>query len=420
MINYTKLIYQLKRKITNFSKKISKDLSVPNTKFVSQMIYGLLKSQSVLLSNIARSLKEDITLKKTIDRLSRNLKTFDKQNELKANYIKTIAPYIDENTVFCCDKSDIVKPFSKKLEVLDRVRDGSTGDTEKGYDTFEIAALTDKKELPIGIYSHIYSSLEKGFKSSNIETLKGLDFIEKHFGKKGVYALDRGYDSNRFFKYFAYGNKDFVIRAKNNRNLIYKGHSLNIIKIARLYKGKYAYTYTNKHGNNKKLKFSYASVRLPALPNKKLTLIIIRGRGRKPMLLITNLKPKAKRLSLAILKVYIKRWRIEEYFRFKKQQFNLENIRVRSLNSIRAMDLLLTIAIGMIAVFSGQKKRTELYYIVQKISERIYDIPNFDYYAIADGFKNILEKTRIGIQSFLKSYYQKRQSQGFLRLSLPL
>src|SRR5690554_3427518 len=197
MINYTKLIYQLKRKITNFSKKISKDLSVPNTKFVSQMIYGLLKSQSILLSNISRSLKEDITLKKTIDRLSRNLKTFDKQNELRASYIKTIAPYIDENTVFCCDKSDIVKPFSKKLEVLDRVRDGSTGDTEKGYDTFEIAALTDKKDLPIEIYSHIYSSLEKGFKSSNIETLKGLDFVEKHFGKSGVYALDRGYDSNR-------------------------------------------------------------------------------------------------------------------------------------------------------------------------------------------------------------------------------
>jgi len=42
MTNYTRLIYQLKRKITNFSKKVSTDLSAPNTKFVSQMIYGLL------------------------------------------------------------------------------------------------------------------------------------------------------------------------------------------------------------------------------------------------------------------------------------------------------------------------------------------------------------------------------------------
>ncbi len=60
------------------------------------------------------------------------------------NYINTIDSLIDENTIFCCDKSDIVKPASKELEDLDRVRDGSTGKIEDGYDTFEIAALTSK------------------------------------------------------------------------------------------------------------------------------------------------------------------------------------------------------------------------------------------------------------------------------------
>ncbi|SIQ27819.1 hypothetical protein SAMN05421834_1031, partial [Halanaerobium kushneri] len=64
MTNYTRLIYEIKRKVSNFSKKISKDLSKPKTKFISQMIYGLLDSQSVLLSNIGRSLKEDNLLKK--------------------------------------------------------------------------------------------------------------------------------------------------------------------------------------------------------------------------------------------------------------------------------------------------------------------------------------------------------------------
>jgi hypothetical protein len=64
--------------------------------------------------------------------------------------------------------------------------------------------------------------------------------------KKGIYALDRGYDANSFYKYFSGDNKDFVIRAKGNRNVIYKGKSLNIEKVAALYKGKYAYHYTNK------------------------------------------------------------------------------------------------------------------------------------------------------------------------------
>lgn len=419
MINYTRLSYQLKRKVTNFSNKISENLSKPTTKFVTQMIYGLLKNQSILLSNIARSLKEDITLKKTIDRLSRNLKNFEEQEELSDKYIENISSYIDDNTVFCCDKSDIAKPYSEKLEAIDYIRDGSTGKRNKGYDTFEIAALTEKKQLPIGVYSRIYSRLEKGFKSRNIEAFKGLDFVEKHFGKKGVYALDRGYDANKFYRYFAEDNKDFVIRAKNNRNIIYKGKSLNIMKVAQLYKGKYVNYYTDKHGKSRSVKFSYAPIKLPALPEKDLTLVIVHGHGKQPMVLISNIQPKSKKLTLAILKVYLRRWRIEEYFRFKKQQFNLENIRVRSLNSIRTMDLLLTIAIGLIGIFSNQEK-TKLFYLVQKTSKRIYDIPDFDYYAIADGFKYILEKTVTGIGSFLKSYYQKRQSQGFELLSLPL
>ena len=410
----------MKRKVNNFSKKISNNLSRPKLKFITQMIYGLINSQTVILSDIARSLKEDILLKKTIDRLSRNLKKFDAQDKIKENYLKEVKPHINDNTVFCCDKSDIVKPYSKKLEALDRVRDGSKNETEKGYDTFEIAALTDNKELPIGVYSHIYSSLEDGFKSQNIETIKGLDFVEKHFGKKGIYALDRGYDANFFYKYFSNGNKDFVIRSKGNRNVIYKGKSLNIEKVANLYKGKYSYEYTNQKNKRKKLKFSYAPIKLPAIPDKNLTMVIIRGHGKRPTMLITNVKPKAKKLTLAILKVYIKRWKIEEYFRFKKQQFDLENIRVQSLQSIRNLDLILTIVIGFLALFSNRVNKTKLNRFVKKVSKRIYEIPNFDYYAIADGIKFILNKSYSGINSFLKSYYQKHQSQKRLRLFSPL
>jgi len=417
--NYTRLIYEIKRKVSNFSKKISKDLSKPKTKFISQMIYGLLDSQSVLLSNIARSLKEDNLLKKTVERLSRNLESFDEKENLIEKYINELKPHIDNNTVFCCDKSDVVKPYSQKLEALDRVRDGSTGETEKGYDTFEITALTDKKTLPVEIYSHIYSSLESGFKSRNIEALKGLDFVEKHFGKKGIYALDRGYDANMYYEYFTEGNKDFVIRAKRNRNVIYKGKSLNIKKVAALYKGKYAYRYRNQDNKERKLKFSYTPIKLPALKDTELTMVIVRGHGINPTMLITNLNPNSKRLTLAVLKAYIKRWRIEEYFRFKKQKFDFENFRVRSLKKIRNLDLILSITIGFLALFSNQKK-TKLRVFVKKISERIFDIPNFEYYALADGIKEILAKSYTGIASFLKSYYKKRRSQKRLRLSLPL
>lgn len=422
MINYSRLIYKLKRKLSTFSNEITKSLTKPKSKFFFQILYGLLENQTVLLSEVSRALKERISLKKTIDRLSRNLKNFDNQDEIKENYINAVESFIDNDTIFCCDKSDIVKSASKELELLDRVRDGSTGKIEDGYDTFEVAALTSKHEMPVSVYSRIYSTLEKDFKSQNIETLKGLDFVKKHFGNRGIYTADRWYDNNLFFKEFTKENAErkFVIRAKMTRNVIYKNKSMNILDVANLYKGKYVTYFQDKHGKSKKVKFSYAKIKLPVIPDKKLTLVIVRGLGKKPMLLISNLKPESKKLTEVILRVYIKRWKIEEYFRFKKQQFDLENIRVRSLNSIRTMDLILTILIGFIAMLSEKRNTTKLSLWISKLAKRIYDIPNFDYYAIADGIFEILKKSRTGIKSFLNLNIKSKRSQQPNLFSLQL
>jgi hypothetical protein len=105
----------MKQKATNFSKKITEKLSKPKSKFINQMIYGFLQAQSVLLSEISRGLKENILLKKTIERLSRNLENFDNQEKLIEAYINKIKAHIDENTVFCCDKSDLVKHYNYEL-----------------------------------------------------------------------------------------------------------------------------------------------------------------------------------------------------------------------------------------------------------------------------------------------------------------
>ena len=191
---------------------------------------------------------------------------------------------------------------------------------------------------------------------------------------------------------------------------------MNILDVANLYKGKYVTYFKDKHGKGKKVKFSYAKIKLPIIPDKELTLVIVRGLGKLPMMLISNLNPKSKKLTEVILRVYIKRWKIEEYFRFKKHQFDLENIRVRSLNSIRKMDLLLTIFIGFIAMFSEKRNTTELSLWISKLAKRIYDIPEFDYYAIADGILAILEKTRKGIQSFIDKNIKSKASQ---QLNLP-
>lgn len=55
--------YTMKREILTFSQKLSKGLSRPNKKFVADMTYGMLASNSCLLSDVADSLHEDIKKK---------------------------------------------------------------------------------------------------------------------------------------------------------------------------------------------------------------------------------------------------------------------------------------------------------------------------------------------------------------------
>lgn len=211
MINYTRLAEKIKKKSKKFVDKISEDLNKTEYKFLFQLFYGLLDSGSVLLSEIGRSLKEDIKLKKTIDRLSRNLMNFDKIDEIHEKYINQISKIVDNETVFCIDHTDIVKPNSSKLEDLGRVRDGSTGKIEDGYKILEVAALTSGNKLPISVISELFSPTEDSYISENRITLNALRYLSEKFGNIGIRAMDRGFDNKRFIGYFLKKSEKFII-----------------------------------------------------------------------------------------------------------------------------------------------------------------------------------------------------------------
>lgn len=398
MNNYNTLNSNLKRGILKYSEKISKKFTRPELKFVCNMIYGMLASKSCLLSEIGRNLNEKISLRKTVTRLSRNLNEFNNGNELFEEYLKSIKNRYNDKSVLIIDGSDITKPASKELEGLCTVRDGSTGELGIGYHTIGAAVLSDNK-LPYGVYSRIYSSKEKEFISEDNEMLNCFRFLSSHFSKSNIRTMDRGFDCNKYYDYFINNDEKFIIRAKKNRNVIYKGETINILKVAQKFKGKYKLEFKDKNNILRDVKISIIPIKLCEFKDVPLNLVVVYGFGNTPMMLITNLKSDDKCLSTAVCKVYLMRWRIEEYFKFKKQNFDFENLRVQSLKSIRNLDLLLTITIGYIANISGKeniKMRTEL--IV--ISRRLFGIPSFVYYAVADGIFEILKFTKSGISNF--------------------
>ena len=407
MTHYTILSSNLKRGIVNFSKAISCRLSRPQFKFISQMIYGMLAAQSCHLSKIARTLDESISLKKTIDRLSRNLSEFQDRDRLLDDTARKLKGCLSDKTVLIIDGGDITKPCSPKMEYIGRVRDGSTGEYGDGYHTLSVTALTPEKKMPIGVYSTVYSASEPGFISEDYEVIKALKFIGKHFRKFCIRAFDRGYDANIYYEHMIKQKEKFIIRAKKNRDVIYKGKRINILELARRFKGKYKLPFIKKNGVHADCNVTIVPISLPCMPNAELNFVLCYGFGKTPLMLITNLQSDDNRLAVAVTKVYLMRWRIEEFYAFKKQQFGLEGLRVRSLNSIRNLDFLLTLAIGYLGYMSatGEESRAVLELI--HISKRIKGIPKFFFYALADGLFTVFARAKPGIVNVLK---KKRRS----------
>ena len=267
-----------------------------------------ITATGITLTEIARKLREDIALCKTVERLFRNLNKFDETERLRENYFDTVRKHFDERTVLIIDDSDIAKMYSSKLEDLCRVRDGSTGEIVDGYWFAGVSALTAGHRQPIPVYSRVYSSKEKDYTSNNSETLKSLEFLSSHFPKTNIRALDRGYDGGYVFDYFIPRGESFIVRLDGTRNCICNGKTILVSKLAKQCKGEYTLRFEAQDGKKADCKISTVPVSLPKFPDKQLNLVVCSGLGKEPLMLLTNLDSDDPRLCVTITKVYLMRW----------------------------------------------------------------------------------------------------------------
>ena len=409
MNNFTTNTFQMKREIINFSKKISKNSSKPEIKFVMDMIYGISKSKDVLLSSISEALNEKTKKAYVIDRLSNNL-SCDLDNNIDKNYCNTVIDSFGENPVFIIDDSDIIKPLGSQFEDLGIVRDGSSKNKtyEKGYHVTEIVGLTKNKKQPISIFSKVHSSVSKEFVSANSITFEGLNKIisilqEKNI--KGTFVNDRGYDNNEIFKYYFKQKQNFIIRLKENRK-VYKDHKwYKITTIRDSRKGK-VHMKLFFQGEEKECYVSVLRVQITA-EKRWINLILVYGLGETPMMLASNISIKCKEDLIKTVRCYIDRWKIEEYFKFKKQEYHFENFRVRTLKSINNLNSMLTYTIGLIALLSEKVGKREFVNVIIKESKSLKEDVYLWFYQIARGIYNILKMARTGIREWENIRKQK-------------
>ena len=417
MDNFTINNYEMKRDIINFSKKICEGASKPESKFTMDMIYGISKSKDVLLSSIAGALDEDTKKAYTIDRLSDNLSN-DLSNSIDENYCNLVMDSLGENPVFLIDDSDIIKPLGEKFEDLGIVRDGSSRNKtyEKGYHYTEIVGLTKNKKQPISLFSKIHSSTQKDFVSANDITFEGIDKIVNMLNQrkqKGIFVNDRGYDNNLIFNHYFEKKQYFVVRLKENRKVYCNHKWYKITTIRDSHKGKIKMNLLFQ-GEEKECSVSVIKVQITA-KKKWINLVLVYGLGETPMMLASNIPIKSKEDVIKIARCYLDRWRIEEYFKFKKQEYNFENFRVRTLKSINNLNKMLTYTIGLIALLSEKIGKREFVNKIIKESKSLKNKVYLWFYQLARGIYNILSKAKCGIRDW-QNIRKTKQYDGQLSL----
>ena len=170
----------------------------------------------------------------------------------------------------------------------------------------------------------------------------------------------------------------------------------------------------SKHLSKPDKKFS-ADMTYGTASKKDIYLVLVYGITEHPMMLATNKKIKSKEDVVNIALTYFSRWRIEKYFRCKKQMFQFENFRVRKLAAINALNFYITLCMAFPAHMSMKSETHALKAAIIQKADPIKEKVQFSYYRLAKGISGILSYAKEGIRLWFRT---KRPSYRQLCLKL--
>ena len=348
MIYFNNLVRDVKKELSHYLlDNICKSVPRAKIKFVYDMVWGILASGSSKISNIGRRLFEE-NIKVTENRLTLNLMNID-LCDIKNNYYHFVfTKLLKFNPNILIDETDIIKPFGNAFEGLKIIHDASKQGRprEKGWPVTGIVSLTENNYV-VPLVTNLYSSIAVGHKSINDETTKQLEIIAPYIIKnqKSIISFDRGYDASSYATFVNKIGQYYVIRANEKRKYNTSKGKMSIVEIAKKYKGKYSFTYKGVDNIIKYAKASSINVTHKDFDHDFSLVVETIHNENDVRVYLTNMDCSTKEGIIKTLKAYRLRWRIEEYFRFIKQEYEFEKFMIRDIKAINSLFVCMNIAV---------------------------------------------------------------------------
>jgi len=396
MRSITDLAPEIQKRISDFEYFLDKEgMKRPEVKFTGTILTTMLKKHHVHLTILSKSLEEDITPKKTWERLNRNLSKEGLGSKLIRMNLRKNARKIRDFRYCIVDGGDIQKPEAKQMDGLCRVRDGSKKAKDKkavignGYNWLNAVMADDKEILPV--YGDIYS-LEHEAKDHVSEHTKTNEITEMVCGinPNTIFVIDRGGDGETVMDPMITKDRRFVIRGQSTRSLrLHKdsNKAVNIKKIAQKTKTPLQFK-SPRNGEQ----FS-VGMRRVYLGDTPLWLVVSRRDNENDALswYLTNVDGSRRMVMMTVMHAYGLRWRVEEYHRQIKQDYHLEQICLRKYNAIKNMGVIIMLAAAFCARLPENLLIKLLVLSNQLPRKRLSDIPSYPYYMITAAVARTLE-----------------------------
>lgn len=238
------------------------------------------------------------------------------------------------------------------------MRDGSTGKIKDGWPILAVVGADIRGDKVIPLYGKLYTKRAFGFKSENLEIIGAIDEVIKVMGTKGIWALDRGGDRWYLFRPILERNLQFVVRMMTQRDMIdAEGRVRNIAAMAKStrcsHKAEITIHPKGEPPRKKTIRVGFQRVSFTLKEDRELTLVVVKGMGEKPLMLLTNLGVKTAEDAFRIMEIYFTRWKCEESFRFIKEAYRLEDVRVLKYEGLRNIVSLVMAAFFFVSVVLG-------------------------------------------------------------------
>jgi hypothetical protein len=420
--------HRLQIKYNQVQAKYQGYFNKPVYKFYRQMVYGILKSGHVHVSKIAKSLNENIALKKTWERLSRHLGRSGLCLEILSAHARENRRAFRAKQFWVLDLTDIRKMYAKAMEGLGRIHDGSTGESGNGYWVVNVAGVSPSSDSISLMYSELYSLEHEQEKkeSENSKIISAVEWLRAHLGVTRPVVIDRGGDRRVLIENFLQHKQEFIIRQRGDRFIFDGQKNIIMTEYAKQIDCQFKKTVSKiRHGKPQLTTYRGGASRVwfpkqtsdghfsTALWLVRLT----RKNGKAESWYLCDIPAQTEEEAFEmVMQGYGCRWTIEEVHRQIKTDYHLEGVQLQRYRALKNFNTIFWTAMNFIYQHLEGLSVDLIIDSDEKLSYKysIYDITGFVYYKLARAVQLIFRKHKLN--SFIDKAPPKSRDQLNLAL----